>query len=100
MKTYWTAVGLPKKSLEQTINNILKHYDVTLFELQRKCRERRFNEPRSIIAYILRTEFNWTLKRIGNYFERDHATALHHYNRVKGFMEVDKEYNRLIKSFT
>ena len=97
--TYWTAPILVKRTFGKTIEDVCKHFDVTEEDIKLNCRKRIYNDPRSIIAYLLRAEHQWTLEKIGKYFNRTHATIIHHNNRVAGFMEVDKKYNQLVNSF-
>tara|TARA_R110002167_G_scaffold243070_3_gene448644 strand:- start:1329 stop:1634 length:306 start_codon:yes stop_codon:yes gene_type:complete len=97
--TYWTAPILKTKSLEKSIEEVCQHFNVELEKIKEHSRKRIYSDPRAIICYLLRTEHHWTWEKVGGFFNRDHATGLHHSNRVAGLMEVDKQYRELVNSF-
>ena len=97
--SYWSAPILVKKSIEKTIEDVCEHFKVSEDDVKTKSRKAIYCEPRAIICYLLRTQHDWKWERISEMFSRTHATAIHHNNRVAGFMEVNKEYRELVNSF-
>ena len=80
------------------ITNVCEKYNVTFEELRTDCRKRIYSEPRNILFYILREEYNITLKAIGDMFYRCHATVISGHKQVKGMMEVNPKYRDTITS--
>ena len=96
--SYWLspAINLGPNAI---IKRICNHFEVTIDDIKKKNRSRKFTEARSIIAYFLRIRYKWTLQKIADFLDRDHATIIHYNKRVSGFMDVDQKYSELIKSF-
>ena len=82
---------------EEHTNNIVRlvfnYFDVPLELANQKNRKMMVIRAKQFTAYFLRREVRRiTLTEIGQVFDLDHATALHSISRIKGLIEVDKEY--------
>lgn len=79
----------------ETIENILKVYDITA-----KSRKRDIVDARRLAYTVFRDEYSYTYQRIAKLFNNDHATIIHGYKSAKDLLEVDKEfrhnYNRCL----
>jgi len=72
-----------------------KIYDISVFQLDMKCRKQEFKDARFIAMYFCKLYTKWTLERIGMYFNyRNHATVLHSIKSVKNWMETDKQFRQ------
>jgi len=66
--------------------------------LFQKNRNSEVNEPRQIAMYFCRKETPFSLKSIGLFFNRDHATVLHATNKIKTLMTIDKDLRKVVTS--
>lgn len=63
---------------ESRIRSTLLYYNISVEELQSAKRNRRLSEIRQVLATLLRSNYGWTLKQIGELMGgRDHTTVLH-----------------------
>tara|TARA_R110000744_G_scaffold235558_1_gene353240 strand:- start:614 stop:1042 length:429 start_codon:yes stop_codon:yes gene_type:complete len=63
-----------------------------LMNLSAKTRERKFCDARKMYSYIARKCTKYSLKKIGEFIERDHTTVLHSIKRCEDLMETDKNF--------
>jgi len=82
--------------VEKIVKRVMVNYRITKDELLSKKRNREFVESRQIIMYAMREKFGYTFREAGAYFGKDHATALYGIRNIKGIMQTDKEFNRLV----
>ena len=80
--------------IQTTIDRILsaveKKYNVTKDDLIGKKRNREIAVPRHIAIYLIREITEMPLKKIGKIFgDKDHATILSSYNKVKDMLMND-----------
>ena len=83
-------------SLSRTILNIQKlcaaHYNITVHDLLSPYRDLRFTHPRHVAVYLCRTLTRSSLPVIGKRFgDRDHATILHAYRKIRDLIQRDPE---------
>ena len=68
------------------IREVMDRYDITLADLQGPGRARRLVFPRQELFFRLRYDCHWSSVKIGEFFNRDHATVIHgckaHLNRA------------------
>lgn len=61
-------------------------------EIHNKCRNGELKETRQIIMYFSKKMTNKTWKAIGDYFDLDHATAMHAYKTIQNLVDTDKSF--------
>jgi hypothetical protein len=66
---------------------------VTLEQLKSRSREQKLVDLRHHAFWILRTRFNWSMPKIGRFFNRDHTTALHGVERWQKIVDAQGEQN-------
>ena len=82
--------------VEKIVKRVMVNYRITKDELLSKKRNREFVESRQIIMYAMREKFGYTFREAGAYFGKDHATALYGIRNIKGIMQTDKDFNKLV----
>ena len=82
--------------VEKIIKRVMVNYRITKDELLSKKRNREFVESRQIIMYAMREKFGYTFREAGAYFGKDHATAIYAIRNIKGIMQTDKDFNKLV----
>lgn len=60
--------------------------------LQSKTRKRKIMFPRQIAMYLLRQRSGLTLKQIGGFFQKDHASVLHSVKVIENLMDAYPEF--------
>lgn len=101
---YYTLPGLKfhvllDKLYEETIKKITQYYEVTLPQLRAKDRKREIVLARMICMCSLKQEHGWTLKKVGDYFNRDHTTVIHAIQTIKDLSCTDIKIRREAKMF-
>lgn len=90
------AEKLPSVKLKQEdiVRTVCKAMSVTMTELKSKTRKRSVVYPRQIAMYLMATRTTLSLKGIGQMFGgRDHTTAIHSREMIRGLMSVDERVN-------
>ncbi len=80
---------------------LCQYFGITLKELSRGSRVRRFCYPRQIGFYLFRNYTSESLAHIGSRFgSRDHTTVIHGINRIREmasiYPEVDNDITQLV----
>jgi hypothetical protein len=75
------------------ILEMLEGTGVTLEQLKSRSREQKLVDLRHHACWILRTRFNWSMPKIGRFFNRDHTTALHGVERWQKIVDAQGEQN-------
>lgn len=76
---------------QQLIEVWSKHYGLTIAQVIHFDRHNEIKIPRQILIYCLRTYLKLSLQKIGERLDRDHATVLYAYNKVKDCYLNDRE---------
>jgi chromosomal replication initiator protein len=84
-------VQAPKRgalTAKKIIQSTADYFEIKFDDLVGNCRKKELVIPRQIAMYIMREEMNASYPSIGQELgNRDHTTAMHAYNKIKG--EVD-----------
>ncbi len=98
---YYSRPGLnyAKREPHAVISTVCRHFNLNPKDIRKKNRARDINEARSIVAYVLHKNLGLSSTKTGEIINRDHATVLHLSKKVEGFIEIDKEYSKLINQF-
>lgn len=60
--------------------------------LRHRTRERKVYEARAAVAVALRDQLGWTLRRIGETLDRDHAAVRNAIENVNAWLQTDQEF--------
>ena len=89
------ASSRPEVSVNQVIDVVTRHYQLTRDELESSSRRRRIARPRQIAMYLLREETDLSLAKIGELFGgRDHTTVLYACDRITDLADEDETFRR------
>lgn len=64
------------------INSTLNFFEITKEDLMSKSRKKKVALPRQIVMFLFKKELKMSYPEIGEYFQRDHTTALHAFNKI------------------
>jgi len=85
------------------INSVLNFFEITKEDLMSKSRKKKVSLPRQITMFLFKKELKMSYPEIGEYFQRDHTTALHAFNKIKNGIESNSKLNNdiehIIKNF-
>jgi len=71
------------------------YFNIKVTELDSASRRQDLVYARNIIIYILRTKYNFPLKKIGSYFGgRDHATIAHAVNKIEQLLSEENSFTK------
>lgn len=76
-------------SLDDIIKTVTKFYNVTLEDLQSEARDRSIQYPRQIAMFLMRDLLNVTYEKIGDQFNRKHATVKHSVEKIAADKKKD-----------
>lgn len=87
LTTAFTANTTAKK--DKIIEVVLKFYNVTWPEIDRRTRKLDYMQPRQIIMHLLRKEAKMPLTKIGKLFKQgfDHTTVLHARKHIQDLID-------------
>jgi chromosomal replication initiator protein len=87
-----TAIGPRKQRLTaaDVVGSVVRHYNVSMKDLQGRSRTRDVVGPRQVAMYLLREETGLSLVDIGQQLgNRDHTTVMHGISKIEREMETD-----------
>ena len=76
---------------------VAEYYDVTEESLKSKKRQASINKARQVAMYISSIQTDETVERIGQHYNRDHATVLHGCEKIKEELQSNTELEKEIK---
>ena len=72
---------------------VFNYFNVPLEKIKVNNRKAQLIRAKQFTAYFLKREiYKITLEEIGKVFNRNHSTMTHSIRKIKGLIEVDKEY--------
>jgi chromosomal replication initiation ATPase DnaA len=83
---------------EEVLSIVSKSCGVTVNMIVSRCRERKSVDARYMFIAMMRSEFGYSLKEIGNMLNRDHTTILHALNTYHDRCLVYKDYHDVSKN--
>lgn len=84
---------------EKVMLIVAEKYGVTVPQILSRIRKREVVEARHIFCTIMKKEFDYSLKSIGEMVSgRDHTTVIHSINTVKDRCETEDGYKELVNS--
>ena len=78
-------------SSDDIIKAVTKFYNVTLEDLRSEARDRSIQYPRQIAMFLMRDLLNITFEKIGDQFNRKHATVKHSVEKIAADKKSDME---------
>jgi len=89
--TFKKLIPLGKLTKEEILKVICKELQMDFNEVKnRKTRLREFVYARQLYAYFCKEYTNESLKKIGKFIHKNHATIIHSINQIKGYYDYDK----------
>ncbi|MDD3498545.1 MAG: chromosomal replication initiator protein DnaA [Candidatus Moranbacteria bacterium] len=82
-----------KLSKKDIVSTVAAFFEINKEDLLSKSRKKKIALPRQIIMYLFKSELKMSYPEIGEYFKRDHTTALHAFKKI----EVDIKKNQRLK---
>jgi len=70
------------------IETVCQFYEITYDELKSRSRQGYIVEARRMYCYLARVLTSKSLQHIGKKIDRDHATVLHQYKNMAGYVEI------------
>ncbi len=84
---------------ERIMEIVAEKYGVTVSEILSRIRKKEVVEARHIFCTIMKKEFDYSLKSIGQMVSgRDHTTVIHSINTVKDRCDTEEGYKELVNS--
>lgn len=68
---------------KDVINTITSFFEINKEDLLSKSRKKKVALPRQITMFIFKKELKMSYPEIGEYFQRDHTTALHAFKKIE-----------------
>lgn len=75
------------------INSTINFFEINKEDLMSKSRKKRVALPRQIIMFLFKRELKMSYPEIGEYFQRDHTTALHAFNKISHDIKNNSKIN-------
>ncbi|MFZ2154470.1 MAG: chromosomal replication initiator protein DnaA [Candidatus Moraniibacteriota bacterium] len=92
--------ALTKKDI---IDAVLGFFEITKDDLLSKSRKKKVALPRQIVMFLFKKELKMSYPEIGEYFQKDHTTALHAFNKInnglKDNSKISSDLEYISKSF-
>lgn len=89
--TFKKLIPLGKLTKEEILKVICKELQMDFNEVKnKKTRLREFVYARQLYAYFCKEYTNESLKKIGKFIHKNHATIIHSINQIKGYYDYDK----------
>lgn len=90
---------LTKKDI---ISAVLSFFEISKEDLMSKSRKKKVALPRQIIMFLFKRDLKMSYPEIGEYFNRDHTTALHAFNKIsqdiKSNTKINNDIEHIIKT--
>ncbi len=94
-----TSDSLPVAVIINNIFSIVSNtYGITIDEIKSTKRSANISQARNICMYIIKTVTGLTLKEVGAYFGKDHATVLHSIKKVENSIETDGTFKNTVNN--
>jgi len=74
---------------EIIIKEVCRYYNTSFEKINVPCRGRKLVEPRQVIMYFMNKNTGLSLRMIGDYFNRDHATTIHSVRTVTNLIQMN-----------
>ena len=82
------GVSVRDLNFDVIVEVVCRYYGTPINKVKGKLRERELVLARNICSYFLRLHTHATLKKIGDFFNRDHSTTMHSISTIKDFIHI------------
>lgn len=93
-----TMAQAPKRgalTAKKVIQAVADYFEIKPEDLMGNCRKKELVGPRQIAMFIIREEMNASYPSIGQELgNRDHTTAIHAYNKIRGEIENNEKLSQ------
>ncbi len=98
LKDYFVKTIVAKNNIDQVIQLVSSHYNISVNDIKSKKRLSKIAVPRQIAMYICRVYLNENLVKIGTEFGgKNHTTVMHSVAKIKSMIEKDDALNKEIQ---
>jgi len=84
-------------NVERFFKLLADYFNIEVSKLTVKKRSRIYSYPRHVGMYLLRNKFGFGYDKIGQYFNRDHSTAIYACNKVDELINIYEDDRRTVK---
>lgn len=99
LKDYFGKCMGAKNNMDQVLNIVANHYNITLDDIKGRRRVAKIALPRQIAMYICRTVYKEPFAKIGVLFGgKDHTTVIHSVDKITKEITNDKNFDKEIQS--
>lgn len=95
-----TTDSLPVSVIvEKILETVSETYGVSLDDMKSSARAQNISQARNVAMYVMKKVIaNITLKEIGVYFNKDHATVIHSVKRIEDTIEKDQLFKNTVNN--
>ena len=87
-------------NVNEIIKEVSKKLNIKVNDIKSEKRDRNITFARQVAMYISREITDLSYPAIGNYFEKNHASVIQSYKRIKSIIDEDNELRQLILSIS
>ena len=99
----WGSRPIPNTSVsayEKKLQNIADYYGLEIQKLKWNSRTKDVSFARQCAMYIAKTQFNWSLQKIWNYFGgKNHSSVLYAIKKFESYIKEDAQIREIVKGF-
>lgn len=77
-----------------------RYFNMTQAELVSAARSTKYIMPRHIIMYLAKTLTNLSYPQIGAWFNRDHTTIIHGYDKIADLIKTNNQIKKYVDEIT
>ena len=90
-----------EQSFDTVVELVANYYGIAVEEIKSDSRKKEITTARQILMLLAKKYFKWTLERIGEYFGKNHATAIYAIGNIEKKLKTDEniqhDYNVFIE---
>ena len=85
--------------VEKLLSIVSETYGVSLDDMKSSSRAQNISQARNVAMYVMKKVIpNITLKEIGDYFNKNHATVIHSVKRIEESVEKDQIFKNTVNN--
>ncbi len=79
-----------EQSFDTVVELVANYYGLAVEEIKSESRKKEITTARQILMLLAKRYFKWTLERIGEYFGKNHATAIYAIGNIEKKLKSDE----------
>ena len=79
-----------EQSFDTVVELVANYYGIAVEEIKSDSRKKEITTARQILMLLAKKYFKWTLERIGEYFGKNHATAIYAIGNIEKKLKTDE----------